>query len=72
MICRFHDSITREQRKVQDKFCDIHEVRDKLISEARKLYNLDPSGTVDKILLKFRGQCSFRHYYIRTSQEGTA
>ena len=61
MICRFHDSITREQRKVQDKSCHIREVRGKLISEARKLYHLSPYGTLDKILLKFTGQCSFRH-----------
>ena len=37
---RFDGSLTREQRKVHDKFCHIREVWDKLISEARKLYNL--------------------------------
>ena len=54
-FCRFDDSLTREQRKVQVKFCHIREVWDKLISEARKLHNLGPYGTIDEIQLKFRG-----------------
>ena len=33
-FCRFDDSLAREQRKVQDKFCYIREVWDKVISEA--------------------------------------
>ena len=53
---------TQEQRKVQDKFCHICEVCDKLISEVRKLYDLGPYGTINEMLLKFRGQCNFRQY----------
>ena len=40
-FCRFDDSLAEEQIKFQDKFCHIREVWDKLIPEARKLYNLD-------------------------------
>ena len=56
-ICRFDDSLIREKRNVQHKICHIHKVWDKLIFEATKLYNPDPSGTIDEMLLKFRGQC---------------
>ena len=70
-FCRFDDSLTREQRKVQDKLCHIREVWDKQISEARKLYNLDTYETIDEMLLKFRADvildCMFQ-----ASQEGTA
>ena len=59
-FCRFDDSLAREHRKVQDKFCYIHVVWDKLISKARKLYNLGPYETIDEMLLKFGGRCSFR------------
>ena len=61
-FCRVDNSLTREQRKVQDKFCYILELWYKLTSEARKLYNLDPYRTIDEMLLKFRGRCSFRKY----------
>ena len=50
------------QIKVQEKFCHMREVWVKLISEARKLYNLGPYGTIDEKLLKFRGRFSFRQY----------
>ena len=70
-FCRFDDSLTREQRKVQDKLCHIREVWDKLISEARKLYNLETYETIDEMLLKFRADvildCMFQ-----ASQEGAA
>ena len=61
-FCRFDDSLAREHRKVQDKFCYIHVVWDKLISKARKLYNLGPYETIDEMLLKFGGRCSFRQH----------
>ena len=59
-FCRFDDSFTQEQRKVQDKFCHTREVWDKLISEASKLCNLNPYGTINEMLLKFRRRFSFR------------
>ena len=61
-FCRFDDSLTREQRKVQDRFCHIRKVWDNLISEAINFYNLGPYGTIDEMLLKFRGRCSFSQY----------
>ena len=59
-FCTFDDSVTREWRKVQDKFWHIRELWDKLISGVRKLYNLDPYGAIDEMLLKFSGRCRFR------------
>ena len=56
----FDDSLTRERKKVQDKFWHIRELWDKLISGVRKLYNLGPYGAIDEMLLKFRGRCRFR------------
>ena len=53
-FCRFGDSLIWEHR--------ICEISDKLISEGRKIYHLGPYETIDEMLLKFRGQCSFRQY----------
>ena len=61
-FCRFDDSLTQEQRKVQDRFCHICKVWDNLISKAIDFYNLSPYGTIDEMLLKFRGRCSFSQY----------
>ena len=70
-FCRFDDSLTREQRKVQDKLCHIREAWDKLISETRKLYNLGKYGTINEILLKFRADVTLDCMF-QASQEGTA
>ena len=40
----------------------MREVWVKVISEARKLNNLGPYGTIDEKLLKFRGRFSFKQY----------
>ena len=59
---RYDALLTWEQRKVQEKFWHIREVRDNLISEARNAYNLDPYGTIDEMVPKFRWSSSFRQY----------
>ena len=68
-FCRLDNSLTREKRKVQGKFCHIRELWYKLTSEARKLYNLEPYRTIDEMLLKFR---VVLESICQLSQEGTA
>ena len=68
-FCRLDNSLTREQRKVQGKFCHIRELWYKLTLEARKLYNLEPYRTIDEMLLKFR---VVLESICQLSQEGTA
>ena len=34
----------------------------KFIEQSQSLYDLGPNATIDEILLKFRGRCSFRQY----------
>ena len=57
-FCRFDDLSTRDQRR-NDKFGHIREMWDKF---AKRLYDLGVNGTIDEMLLKFRGRCKFRQY----------
>ena len=59
-FCRFDNIDTREERQVNDKFCHVRELWDKFIEKSQSLYDLGPNVTIVEMLLKFRGQCSFR------------
>ena len=61
-FCRFDNIDTREERQVNDKFCHVRKLWDKFIEKSQSLYDLGPNATIDEMLLKFRGQCSFRQY----------
>ena len=61
-FCRFDNIDPREERQVRDKFCHVRKLRDKFIEQSQSLYDLGPNATIDEMLLKFRGQCSFRQY----------
>ena len=61
-FCRFNNIDIREEGQVNNKFCHVRELWDEFTEQSQSLYNLAPNATIDKMLLKFRGRCSFRQY----------
>ena len=60
-LCHFDNTETRTQRK-NDKFSPILELWDMYVKRSMDLYNIGECGTVDEMLLKFRGKCGFCQY----------
>lgn len=62
---RFDDAQTRQERKTTDKAAPISEIFYKVIQNSRAVYRPSPYITIDKMLVPFRGQGSFRMYMPR-------
>lgn len=59
---RFDDKNTREDRRQRDKLCAFREIWEMFLSRCRMCYSLGPNGTIDEMLVGFRGRCPFRVY----------
>ena len=59
---RFDDSITRAQRKAEDKLAPIRNIYDKFVVACEANYTPGTGCTVDESLHGFRGRCSFKQY----------
>lgn len=59
---RFDDIRTRPQRKVNDKLAPVRRVFEQFVQKCQENYVVSEFVTVDEMLLKFRGKCSFRQY----------
>ena len=60
-LYRFNDADTRNDRR-DDRFGHVREAWELFNDRCRELYGLGPHVTIDEMLQKFRGSCSFRHY----------
>ena len=59
---RFDDKNTREDRRQRDKLSAFREIWEMFLSRCRMCYSLGPNGTIDEMLVGFRGRCPFRVY----------
>lgn len=59
---RFDDKKTRKDRRQRDKLSAFREIWEMFLSRCRMCYSLGPNGTVDEMLVGFRGRCPFRVY----------
>ncbi|KAF4523429.1 hypothetical protein B566_EDAN007901 [Ephemera danica] len=59
---RFDDIETREERRTTDKLAPIREIFEMLNATFASNYSASEATTIDEMLVKFRGNCSFRQY----------
>ena len=59
---RFDDKDTRENRCQCDKLSTFTEIWEMFLSRCRTCYSLGANGTIDEMLVGFRGRCPFRIY----------
>lgn len=59
---RFDNIHTRDQRKETDKFCHIRDIFEMFVQNSKNCYTPGEYLTLDEMLFKFRGRCSFRMY----------
>ena len=60
-LCHFDNTETRTRRK-NNKFSPIMELWDMYVKRSMDLYSIGECGTVDEMLLRFRGKCGFCQY----------
>lgn len=59
---RFDDRATREDRKKFDKLAPIRSIFDSFVKNCKESYNPSEFVTIDEMLHRFRGRCSFVQY----------
>lgn len=63
IIClRFDDPLTRTERKKSDPAAAISHMFQRFVSNCQRIYSLGEYGTIDEMLVPFRGRCKFRVY----------
>ena len=59
---RFDDIRTRSIRKKTDKLAPIRDIFQGFVNKCSEFYQVSEQCTIDEMLEKFRGKCSFRQY----------
>ncbi|GFR05835.1 DDE_Tnp_1_7 domain-containing protein [Trichonephila clavata] len=56
---RFDDKNTRKERQLTDKLAAIRFTLDRFVENCKNNYSLGEYGTIEEMLIPFRGRCSF-------------
>lgn len=60
----FDDKRTREETKKIDKLAAIRFIMDYFVDNSKECYTICESVTIERMLIAFRGRCSFVYFLI--------